>query len=452
MVGGKSGKILIIDDSVNNQNLLMRILQDHGYQTMAADNGKSGLRIALDDRPDLILMDISMPEMDGFQCCQELREGAATREIPVIFISAMDSIEEKVKAFRVGGVDYITKPFNHDEILVRVGTHLKYRKLLQQLERTNRELGVKIEQLHESKVLVQEREGKLRAFVEALPNLAIVFSERGEILEIYPNNGAFAHYFSGNPIGHPIQDVMPSEAAERIMTAIQKVVKRKTIQVVEYELPEIAPETRRFEAHLSSIQGPEAELQKIVLITVDISERVRLFHEVRKLAEQDPLTGCNNRRHFVLLGNHEISQAIRYHHPLSLIMMDIDNFKISNDKFGHPMGDQILRSVVDTCLHILRESDIFARYGGEEFTGLLPETTMEQAVRIAERIRSRIEKLVIKSNGNKTSITLSLGLASLEDLEDNPKTLDGLIFLADRALYTAKANGRNRVRVYDQEN
>jgi len=300
------GTILIVDDMAENVTLLSRILANQGYIVQTADNGAQAIDYARTASPDLILLDINMPGMDGFETCVRLKQDERTRDIPVIFISALDAVEEKVKAFHAGGVDYIPKPFEYEEVQARVKTHLAILRLRIQLQAANLELTV--------------------------------------------------------------------------------------------------------------------------------------------LANQDPLTACFNRRHFMEQAEKELQRSIRYQRPLSLVMLDIDKFKNFNDQYGHQVGDQVLCALVNLCQKELRSVDILGRYGGEEFIILTPETDAGGGLQAAERIREKIEKMEIASIKTKSSVTVSIGVASLDSDFNPAQTLDTLIKRADQALYAAKSAGRNCVR------
>ena len=176
--------ILVVDDTPENVALLSRILINRGYGVLTAANGASAIRSAQECRPDLILMDTLMPEMDGYTTSMRLKSDVCTRDIPIIFISALDSIEDKISAFHSGGVDYILKPFEIDEVLARVETHLTLRRLHSQLESSNIELAAHVDQLVYSQEILKQRENRLKAFVDALPNPVFVFDETGHYLGI----------------------------------------------------------------------------------------------------------------------------------------------------------------------------------------------------------------------------------------------------------------------------
>jgi two-component system cell cycle response regulator len=440
--------ILVVDDTPGNVTLLSRILVNQGYHVISAENGPSAIRCAQDARPDLILLDILMPEMDGFTTSAHLKNDNCTRDIPIIFISALDSIDDKINAFHAGGVDYILKPFDIEEVLARVETHLTLRKLQSQLESTNRELAARVEELTCSQELLKQREDKLKAFVDALPNPAFIYDETGCYLEILANEEALLAASPEALLGKQIEEALPPDAAKTILSAIRQAIESGKPQVIEYKIPVQAGGERWFEGRLALMDKAKEGHARVVLVATDIDERVRLYQEVQRLANIDSLTACNNRRHFLYLADQQIQLAVRYKHPLSLLMLDIDHFKAVNDRFGHQVGDQILASLAQLCLKNLRSVDIFGRYGGEEFLALLPETPLERALIAAGRLRSKIEQMKTNIETGELSITVSIGISIVDHENGISSTIDDLISKADHALYEAKAAGRNCIRAY----
>jgi two-component system sensor histidine kinase/response regulator len=160
--------ILVVDDSSANLQLLNRILTSRGYSVQLASNGAQGLEFAQVNPPDLILLDIMMPGMNGYETCERIKADDQTRDIPVLFISALDATEDKVKAFEIGGEDYVPKPFEHEEVLARVATHLALRRLQKQLEAANHELALRLDELHQANAALQERNAELDAFAHTV--------------------------------------------------------------------------------------------------------------------------------------------------------------------------------------------------------------------------------------------------------------------------------------------
>ncbi|MBM0743276.1 diguanylate cyclase [Phormidium sp. CLA17] len=319
--------ILIVDDVPDNVALLREMLSLSQMSIQSASNGETALALAESILPELILLDICMPKMDGYEVCKKLKANLATKDIPVIFISALNDVPDKIKAFKLGGVDYITKPFHSTEVAARVELHLSLRRLQQQLEQQNE---------------------KLR---------------------------------------HEVSD---RRAAE------------------------------------TSLQLANQELQR--------------------LAHLDGLTQVANRRGFDQSLAYEWCRLTREQHPLALILCDVDCFKQFNDTYGHQAGDECLRQIAGAIdLAAKRPGDLVARYGGEEFAVILPNTPTQGALKVANEIQCAIADLKIAHQGSLVNsfVTISIGVAVVTPLADVSSI--HLVTAADRALYRAKASGRDRI-------
>jgi two-component system cell cycle response regulator len=389
--------ILVVDDMLENTTLLARILTNSGYQVQVANNGTDAIHCAQTSPPELILLDISMPEMDGFETCRQLKQDQRTSDIPVIFISAFGDIDNKVRAFQDGGVDYITKPFELEEVQARVGKHLAILDLRAQLQSLNRELTTRVDELTRSQELLRERESKLDAFIKALPSLSFVVDGEGRYLEVMTSEAGLLVVEAEQLQGRLIDEVIPSQEAALILEAIQQAIKTGETQIIEYKIPILAGGEHWFEGRIALMEKGLVGHSKVVLVVNEISERVQLYREIQRLANQDPLTNCFNRRHFMVLAEQELQRAARYKRPLSLIFLDIDHFKTFNDQYGHQIGDYLLCSLVNLCKRQLRNIDIFGRYGGEEFLILMPEAGAGEVLQAAERLRVRIKSMNIKN-------------------------------------------------------
>jgi two-component system, cell cycle response regulator len=438
--------ILVVDDISENTTLLARILTSSGYQVKITNSGLEAIDVAQTFKPELILLDFYMPMMDGIETCLRLKQDQRTSNIPIIFISALDDIDNKVKAFQAGAVDYITKPFELEEVRARVGKHLAVLHLQAQLQTLNQQLTMRIEELSQSQEQLRERENKLDAFVKALPNLSFVLDEESRCLEIMTNEANLLGMERTQLLGHLISDVIPDQESRSIEDAIRLAIETRKTQLIEYKIPDPSGAEGWFEGRIALMEKSSDGHSKLVFVVNEISERVQLYREIQRLANQDPLTNCFNRRHFMTLAEQELQRAVRYKRSLSLIFLDIDFFKKFNDQYGHQIGDHVLRCVVNLCKGQLRSVDIMGRYGGEEFVVLMPETSAEGALQAAERIRLEIENMKIMANAGELSVTVSIGVTSLLFNSRKTPSLDDLIKRADQALYSAKQAGRNSVK------
>jgi diguanylate cyclase (GGDEF)-like protein len=209
------------------------------------------------------------------------------------------------------------------------------------------------------------------------------------------------------------------------------------------EIQLCAADGEAFWALLSARTVEFGEEVSALIAFTDLTAQKTVEHQLRTLAQRDPLTQAYNRHHFWQLANNEMARVKRYQRPLSIAMVDADFFKAINDRFGHDVGDMVLRTIVDTCQETLRESDVLARYGGEEFVVLLPETAREGAEVVMERLRDRVASTpLVLDDGRAVNVTVSVGLSALTDQDQD---FEALLKRADEALYAAKHSGRNRV-------
>jgi diguanylate cyclase (GGDEF)-like protein len=303
--------ILVADDEPINRSLIQRRLEREGYLVYTAENGRQAVEITRETLPDLVILDVMMPEMDGMEACRLIKEGETTHDLPVIFLSARDETEMKVNGLTLGANDYISKPFKAEELLARVSVAIRLKRERDQLRATAEEARASAEIAHEQ-------------------------------------------------------------------------------------------------------------------------------------AMTDALTGLLNRYGLQRTLQREQAEARRYHRPLSCMLIDLDNFKTINDTYGHAAGDIALQQIAGILTKAVRGSDMVFRHGGEEFLVLLPETNLEGAAALAEKIRLAADGQLF-GDGHIFPITLSAGVASLTDHESG----HDMIARADMALYNAKARGRNRVEKSD---
>ncbi|MBP1465867.1 diguanylate cyclase [Candidatus Chloroploca sp. M-50] len=494
--------ILIVDDTPANLRLLLQVLQGAGYRVRAVTNGERALAAVRHSQPELILLDIRLPDIDGFEVCSILKTDSISHQIPIIFISALDDTNAKVNAFRAGGVDYVTKPIHPEEVLARVATHLALRQLNLQLQQANKNLAIRLNELETTNrllgqeivarraaeernahLLAHERERVLR--LDQLLNEMMIISGPLDLTSVYQAivNGvtrvlpcvsaALARAQQANTyleivavanlspdvvgIQIPWQDpFLGRVAAEKIM--LQWETSPPELQSTGETLAAPLIVGDRLEGIIvvveatSKISFDHADFQLLRLFTQQATiaiQNTRLFEEVQHLARIDPLTGLFNRRYFYEIAQRDLERMRRSRGSLGLMLLDIDHFKQINDQYGHHAGDQALQLVADLLRQRVRTADVSARFGGEEMVVLLPDASLEQTLVVAERIRTSIATLTIESEHGSFQLTVSIGVTIVSGKQLDCE-LDDLIIYADQACYAAKHAGRNQIKVWNE--
>lgn len=461
--------ILIIDDNITNLKVAIEHLQVYSFEILTARTGEAGLTRAQEARPDLILLDVQMPGIDGFETCRRLKANAHTTDIPVIFMTALSESEDKVRGLEAGAVDYVVKPLDAAELMARVNTHLKMRTLQAQLRQLNAELTALVAQLEQRNQemnllstlseVIQTCQTTDEAFAAIRRYVArLLPHESGALYLLAPSRNlleAAAHWGE-----------LPLDSA--FFTPDECWALRRgrvhTVNNVRTDLP--CPHAASASAYVCApmMAGGEAlgilytrsgngELSHATQqLAVSIAERLALSLSNLKLREtlrqqsiRDPLTGLFNRRYLEETLEREVYRATRSGAPVGIIMLDVDYFKRVNDTFGHEAGDAVLQAVGQLLRTHVRAEDIPCRYGGEEFTLILPGASVEVAAQRAEALRAKAEGLQVSAAGQPLGdIRLSLGVAVLPV---HGATGLGVLQAADAALYQAKHAGRNRVVV-----
>ena len=445
--------ILIVDDLPENVRLLSSLLENKGYKVNSATDGKMALSMIKADCPDLILLDIMLPILDGYQVCRILKSQPETRHIPVIFLSGLDSEFDKVEAFKIGGVDYITKPFFVEEVIYRVQTQLaivyqqhKYRQILNQeiLERQEAE-----KELNQSRALLT---GVLNSSLDGVAAFEAIRDRKNRIIDF---KWLIANPVAAMTVGETTQslkgkklfgDSPSGHLFDGLLQLFIQVVETCTVLEKEYYY---TSDSLKMWFHIVAVKLGDG----IAMTFRDISDRNQIEITLKKAnlrltyqANIDSLTQIANRRRFDEYIAQEWSRCAREREYLSLILCDVDYFKAYNDTYGYQAGDNCLYEVaqgIDKA--VKRPADLAFRYGGEEFAIILPYTEGQGAIRVAEGIHQHVRELQIPHNGSEISniVTMSLGVSSIiPDTRSSPHTL---IAAADAALYDSKVKGRNRV-------
>lgn len=473
--------ILIVDDVPDNLRVLSSTLIEQGYRVRCARDGSTALVAVRTTLPNLILLDINMPDMNGYEVCQQLKASAATSDIPVIFISALDDVLDKVRAFDVGGVDYITKPFQVPEVLVRVKSQLALQAAKQEIYNLNAALEQRIEQRtsqlattnqelqrevaerkqaeqelqrevaerRQAEQLLQESEEKLESILNSLEEVVwSVSAATGELL--YLNPAAQKVYdrpiwqFFERPnlwleVVHP-EDRATVEKAYQTLLEGQKHIEYRILR------PDGKVRWLSFRTHI--ISDKKGIAIRIDGVVDDITQRKQVEQQLIHDALHDALTDLPNRTLFMQQVELALQKAKRCKDYLfAVLFIDLDRFKPINDSLGHAVGDRLLVAIAHLLKQCLRPTDIIARLGGDEFTVLLDGLNdINDATNIAERLQTQLKlpfQLESHTVFSSASIGIVLSSTAYEQAAD-------LLRDADIAMYRAKEQGKARYAIFDQ--
>ncbi|CAD5961182.1 Phytochrome-like protein cph2 [Planktothrix tepida] len=445
------GNILLVDDLPENLQLLSDLLIQLGYTVRSVTSGRMALKTVRFKQPDVIFLDVKMPEMDGYQVCEALKADENFRNIPVIFISALNDVFDKVKAFQAGGVDYITKPFQVEEVVARLESQLTIQRQKQLLEAEIIKRQEAEEILYQSRALLSSILNSSLDGIAALQ--AVREPETGMIKDFrcLVVNPVLAKVFERTR-----DEMMGKIILKKLLNRIQPELFYRFVKIVEtgesLEQDIYYPFGESYWYHFVAVKLGDGFSITIRDITSRKKAELALQEANQKLyqlANLDSLTQVANRRCFDACLQKEWEALEKQQRPLTLIMFDLDSFKAYNDHYGHLAGDDCLFKIAQAVyqctrhLDLRRSVDLVARYGGEEFVILLSNANLQVGINVAKRIQRMISHLAIphQRSGVKEFVTVSLGIASL--IPSATVQPDYLIQLADQALYNAKQQGRD---------
>ncbi len=449
-----TARILIVDDVAANTRLLEAKLAAEYYQVGSARDGFEALATARAWQPDLILLDVMMPGMDGYECCRLLKDDPVTLHIPIIMVTALGEPAERLQGLEAGADDFLTKPVEYDTLMARVRSLVRLKRLLDEWRArgdTARALGIAGDRLSIPSV------GGARALVvddweQTAQEIQDALAEEG-VIPAYARNGPEALKMTV-AVAFDLLVLNLSLADEDPL----KLVSALRASDATHETPLILVADAGEKSRI--LRGFELGANDWLMQPIDANEfRARARNQIRRkfyqdrlrsdlgtaleMALTDPLTGLYNQRYLRrhLSGLMENSQS----RQLAILMIDVDHFKSVNDRYGHASGDRALRLIAEALRANTRVFDSVARYGGEEFVVVMPGTGPAEAVAAAERLRSAVEVIEFDTlTGLRAQLTVSVGVACTCTATNSP---ENLLQEADAALYDAKRNGRNRVEV-----
>lgn len=467
-------RVLLIEDSPTQALLTMGILADAGAVGEQAETLAAGLDLLKKKTFDLVLLDLNLPDSQGSDTVE--RTCRAANRTPVIVLTAQDEDANVDGALDHGAQDFLVKGSFDADILRRSFRYAIHRKRGESdLVRAQDELRVRVAELEDNRERLEQQGANLVAMAEDLALARDLALQANRELEKRIRETDCLYAVSrtldepGLALGEAMQrvvDIVPRGwkhaeiAAARLVCpgacragAVTTGNFHESDQALRAELVVQGDVVGFIEvAYLKDrpILGPSPFLPSEQRLIEELArrlsqalERARMQEELRRLASTDPLTGAANRRHFLEAGERELQRSRRYGHPLSTLMMDIDHFKRVNDRHGHAIGDEVLKSFVRSAQKMLREQDVLGRLGGEEFAIILPETALAEAQMVAERLRETIRRTAIAlPEGGELHVTCSMGVAQCAGPNEG---LEECLTRADEALYRAKETGRDQV-------
>jgi two-component system cell cycle response regulator len=451
-----TARVLVVDDVPANIKLLEARLTAEYFEVVTATSGPEALDICTRAQCDIVLLDVMMPGMDGFEVCRRLKANPLTHHIPVIMVTALDQTSDRVRGLEAGADDFLTKPVDEVALLTRVRSLVRLKLVLDELRMravTSRDIGI-ADPLAEAVVetglngrvlIVEDRRSAAERMatalrqeqaveVEASAQEALFRAAEGNFdlviislgLDGFDGLRLCGQLRSLDRTRHvPLLVLVEAEDKERLVRALDLGVNDYLVRPIDRQ---------ELLARARTQVKKRRYADKL---------RDNVQHSM-ELAITDGLTGLHNRRYMESHLGTVIEQAAFRGKPASLLILDIDHFKAVNDTFGHDAGDDVLREFALRLKRCVRNVDLACRYGGEEFVVVMPDTDIAIAQVVAERIRRTIaaEPFPIHKGTRQIDVTISIGLAARLDQADTAETI---LKRADQALYRAKRDGRNRV-------
>src|SRR6187551_3844340 len=451
-----TARILVVDDVPANVKLLEARLLAEYFDVVTAMSGSEALAICEKAECDIVLLDVMMPDMDGFEVCRRIKANRATHHIPVVMVTALDAPSDRVKGLDAGADDFLTKPVSDVALIARVRSLSRLKMMTDELRMralTSREIGIQDPENEAMAdagragrvLIVDDRTSSAERLSAALATHHTVDTE------INPNDALF-RAAEGNYDLMIVSLALQNHDALRLCSQLRSLDRTRNVPILAIS---------EGDSNARLVRGMEIGVNDYLMRPIDRNELLaRVRTQIRKkryterlrdnvqmsieIAITDVLTGLFNRRYMETHVGTLVEQATSRGKPLTVLVLDIDYFKSINDSWGHDAGDDVLREFAVRIKKSIRGIDLACRYGGEEFVIVMPETDLTVAGMIAERLRRSIagETFAVNKGTKRIDVTISIGLAAL-DHKGEP--VADVLKRADVALYRAKHDGRNRV-------
>ena len=450
-----TARVLVVDDIMSNVKLLEAKLTAEYFDVVTAFNGLECLARMAESVPDIVLLDVMMPGMDGFEVCRRIKSDPRIAHVPVVMVTALDQPSDRVAGLEAGADDFLTKPVDDAALFARVRSLVRLKLMTDELrmrESTGQSMGLMdpAENLLDANpvgriLVIEDRLETVAWFSSAL-------TPQHEVTSVDTFEEALVRVRGGDPDLVVVSLGMRGFDGLRLCSQLRSLPEGRNVPI----LVVVSDGDRR-----KLTQALEMGVNDYLTRPVDRNELVarvrtqlrkkryadRLRHNVQlslEMAITDQLTGLHNRRYMSRHLDNLIASAKKNGKPLAFVIMDIDYFKSVNDSHGHDIGDEVLKEFANRIAANVRGIDLACRYGGEEFVVVMPDTDVAFAYSVSERLRHSIETTPfrISRSPNSLNLTISIGIAALEGNGDNA---EALLHRADQALYSAKKTGRNRV-------
>lgn len=457
-----SARVLVVDDMLPNVKLLEAKLMSEYFQVITASNGVEALEKVEAESPDIVLLDIMMPEMDGYEVCEKIRANPKTAHIPVVMVTALSDQADRNKGLQAGADDFLTKPVNDLALFARVRSLTRLKMMMDEWRAREATVEQFADDEHANFFSETTEKARILAVTESkleLDQLTMaVATDQSDVQGEVSGDVAYKRAQVQDFDLIIISLSMQNQDGLRLCSMLRNNDRTRSIPMLiigeEYEMERVA-KSLEIGAH-DYVLKPLDNGEILARIRTQIRKkryqnRLRMhFEESLSMALTDGLTGTFNRRYLDRHLPKLIKRSRTASKPVTLMMFDIDHFKKVNDQYGHIVGDEILKEVAKRIHWRLRSSDLLVRYGGEEFVVVLPYVGLESAEIIAERLRMAISDEVFKVPSYEEPIHVTISIGARIDAYSELSEKD-LLKHADEALYKAKNSGRNKSVIYKDD-
>jgi two-component system cell cycle response regulator len=452
-----TARVLIVDDIPTNVRLLEARLTAEYYEVVTASSGPQALEICNTSDVDIVLLDVMMPDMDGFEVCRRLKSNPKTHHVPVLMVTALDQPSDRVKGLDVGADDFLTKPVDDMQLMARVKSLVRLKSLTDELRaRALTGQQIAIEDAMRAMDQITTTGGAILIIDTDLRHAERIKGYLGEHkVDILTQPADAVFQVTGTQyelalVSMALDDFDPLRVCSQIRTLEHTRSLPIILMADEGDKPRVV---RALDLGVNDFISRPVERHELAARVRTQIRRHRYALELRQsvsntmaLAVTDDMTGLYNRRYFDRHLGVMLNKAQAQERDMAVMLLDIDHFKSVNDTHGHDIGDAVLKEFSLRLKRNIRGVDLACRFGGEEFVVLMPDTDFRQAEAVAERVREAVADRGFEvGTARPLTVTVSVGVTLQESLADSPETL---IKRADVALYRAKREGRNRV-VFD---